>query len=83
MYGHKNLTVRSGFFKNGWLEQSLRLDRKAQEYMVKTENPYYVAKMASIEVFGRIFGLNENVDDVRSHILANTELFQPKGADSV
>jgi asparagine synthase (glutamine-hydrolysing) len=80
MHGHKDLNIRPDFFKGGWLEQKLKLDRKSQEYMIQTENPYYVAKLASIEIFGKIFGMAEKIDTVRSHILSNSSLSSTESA---
>jgi asparagine synthase (glutamine-hydrolysing) len=74
MYGHKNVRVRPSFFKNGWLEQNLKIRQKDQEYMVETEDPYYIAKVASVEIFGRIFGMGSSVEDVRSHVLDHITL---------
>lgn len=74
MHGHKDLRVKPDFFRNGWIEDVLRLDRRSQDYMIKTQNPYYLAKIASIEVFGRIFGRQQSVEEVTTHILNNSEI---------
>jgi len=74
MFGHKFLKVRSGFFSNGWVSDSLGLRQTDLEYMMATQDPYFVAKLASVELFGRLFALKTSPDDLRQHVLANAEI---------
>jgi asparagine synthase (glutamine-hydrolysing) len=74
MSGHKFVKVKNGFFKNGWVAENLALNNKKQEFMLETQNPYFIAKLASTEIFGRIYGLGESVENVKNHILRYTEM---------
>jgi hypothetical protein len=74
MHGHKFVKVRNGFFKNGWVSESISLNEKNQEFMHSSQNPYLIAKLASAEIFGRIYGLGESIEKVRDHILRHTEM---------
>ncbi|MGQ0541513.1 MAG: asparagine synthase (glutamine-hydrolyzing) [Blastocatellia bacterium] len=76
MIGHKFVKVRHDFFKNGWLADNLSFNSKSQQLMSETQDPYFIAKLASVEIFGRLFGSGENVADVKNHVLKNTEMIK-------
>jgi asparagine synthase (glutamine-hydrolysing) len=60
MVGHKHVSLKSDFFKNGWLAEVLKLDSATLEYLVSTQDRYFVAKLASVEIFGRIFARQDD-----------------------
>lgn len=74
MFGHKFIKLRTGFFADGWVADSLEMRKKDFEYLFESQNPYFVAKLASVDVFGRIFAQNMPLDDLRDHVLANSEV---------
>lgn len=74
MSGHKFVKVKDGFFKNGWVSENLALSDKKQEFMLESQNPYFIAKLASTEIFGRIYGLGETLENVKNHVLRHTEM---------
>ncbi len=74
MYGHKYLQIKDGFFRDGWIAESLGLSSGVQSYLLETQDPYYVAKLASVEVFGRIYGFGDSPDVVTQHIYKNAEV---------
>lgn len=74
MSGHKYVKVKKDFFKNGWVSENLALNEQKQEFMLKSQNPYFIAKLASTEIFGRIYGLGESLENVKNHILRHTEM---------
>lgn len=74
MMGHKFIRIREGFFNNGWVSENLSLTRAAQKFLVETQNPYFVAKLASVEIFGRIYDGCESLQKVKSHILKYAEM---------
>lgn len=74
MFGHKFLKVRSEFFSKGWVADSLGLRTSDIDYLIATQDPYFVAKLASVEIFGRLFALKTTPDDLRQHVLANAEI---------
>jgi asparagine synthase (glutamine-hydrolysing) len=74
MYGHKFLRVKDSFFKNGWIAESLGLSSDVQKYFVRTEDPYLIAKLASVEVFGKLYGMDESTESVKQHIFDHAEM---------
>lgn len=74
MYGHKYLRVNDNFFRNGWIAENLGLSSEVQKYFLKTQDPYMISKLASVEVFGRIFGLGHSPETVKQHIHDNATI---------
>lgn len=74
MLGHKFVKIKRGFFKNGWVADALGLGNAAQDFLVDTQDPYFVAKLASIEIFGQIYGHGHSLETVKNHVLGHTEL---------
>lgn len=74
MFGHKFLKIKDGFFDNGWIADKLGLKRAAQEFFVGTQNPYFVAKLASVEIFGRIFAHGHSLEETKEHVLKYSEV---------
>ena len=68
LYGHKHVRVKPGFFLNGYLESAIGLSRNGEDFMLRHSNTYYVAKLASVEVFGRLFSLKQSVEQVSEHL---------------
>jgi asparagine synthase (glutamine-hydrolysing) len=74
MFGHKFIEVDAEFFRDGWLSDTLGWDNKTIEHLVETQDRYFVAKLASLEIFGRIFALHQDIEDVTTLILRNIRL---------
>ena len=74
MYGHKFIKVKKSFFENGWVIDALGLDSRVQEHLISSEDPYFVAKLASVEIFGRIFGFDQPLDDIKDHVGRHAEI---------
>lgn len=74
LFAHKNLKILPAFFKEGWLAEVLNWDKKTVDYFTETQDPYFVAKMASVEIFGRIYDRKESIESVRSKILNQVNL---------
>jgi asparagine synthase (glutamine-hydrolysing) len=74
MIGHKYVQVKDDFFKDGWVAENLSLTDKKQKFMLESQNPYFVTKLASIEIFGRIYGREESIGQVKNHVLTNTKM---------
>lgn len=74
MFGHKFVKIKDRFFENGWVADSLGLKRDAQKFLVNTQDPYFIAKLASVEIFGRIYSLGQSLEDVREHVLRNAQI---------
>lgn len=74
MFGHKFVKLRAGFFHGGWVADSLEMRKKDFDSLLESQNPYFVAKLASVDLFGRIFSQNTPLDELRDHVLANAEV---------
>jgi asparagine synthase (glutamine-hydrolysing) len=64
MYGLRNVRLRDGAFRDGYVADLLSLDDPAQSYLIDQGATYQVAKLFSVEVFGRLFGLGHSIDEV-------------------
>ncbi len=56
------------FFKNGYVAQNLQLDDAALDFMLQNENPYFIGKLASVELFGLLYDFNESHQDIQQKI---------------
>jgi asparagine synthase (glutamine-hydrolysing) len=74
MYGHQHVQVGENFFRNGWIAESLGLSTDVQKYFLNTQDPYMIGKLASVEIFGRIFGLDHSTEKVKQHINDNAAM---------
>ena len=64
MYGLRNVRLRDGAFGDGYVADLLSLDAAAQSYLIDQGDPYQVAKLFSVEVFGRLYALDQSIDEV-------------------
>ena len=55
------------FFKQGFVQQIFRLSNAEVEFMRCDFNPYHVAKFIAIEIWGRLFVLQEPFEHVEEH----------------
>jgi asparagine synthase (glutamine-hydrolysing) len=74
MQGHKFVRLKDEFFKNGWVEEKLSLSAATQKIMLDSQDAYFIAKLASVDIFGRIFACGDSVEQVKNHILNNAEM---------
>ena len=74
MFGHKFVKIREGFFVNGWVADVLGLKKDAQSFLIKTQDPYFVAKLASVEIFGRIYAMGHSFNEVSQHIREHAQI---------
>jgi asparagine synthase (glutamine-hydrolysing) len=56
------------FFKNGYVAQNLQLDDAALDFMLQNENPYFIGKLASVELFGLLYDFNESHQNIQQKI---------------
>jgi len=55
MHGHKDIQVAPGYFAGGYAESLLQMNGDIEDYLLRTQNPYFVAKLVSLDVFGRLY----------------------------
>jgi len=68
--GLRELRVRAEFFDEGYLAQALYLSPSAARHLTAERPHFYVARLAAIDIFGRLFYLRQTVDEV-THALKN------------
>lgn len=74
MLGHKFTTAKPDCFYRGYVAELLGLKAPAIEYMIRTQPKYFVAKLVSLEVFGRIFALHQDLNTVTDHLQRTTQV---------
>ncbi len=74
MYGHRDMRVSPKAFQNSYVADLFGLSRAAGEYMHEHTDPYMIAKLASVEIFGRLFALREKEDSIQSWVSENVRL---------
>jgi asparagine synthase (glutamine-hydrolysing) len=55
--GLTNLKIDKTFFENGYLQQKLQMSKDSLRFMLENENPYFIGKLASVEIFGLYYDL--------------------------
>lgn len=73
MFGLKNVRLKKGFFDHGWVAETLSMGGQAQGFMLEKQDPYFIAKLASVEIFGQIFAYKKSHQAVKNHILKYAE----------
>lgn len=66
--GHADVRTTTSFWAGGYVHEVLRLTPGALEDLVDTVDPYLTAKLASVEVFGRLYARGEDVEAVADHV---------------
>jgi len=59
MYGHMYMTVKKDFFAHGFWQSFFEITDEAMTYMIKNSDPYLIAKLASVEIWGSLFVLKQ------------------------
>jgi asparagine synthase (glutamine-hydrolysing) len=83
MIGHNHLRVTPGFFRGGYVADLVGLTPKAEEFMHRTQSPYLIAKLASLEVFGRLFERDEKQDRITDRVLEYCQIVSASKPQSV
>ncbi len=68
MFGHKFLKLKPGFFKGGWLSDALGLADRSFDDLIAKQDPYFTAKLASVELFGRIYSEGVDQEKLKEHV---------------
>jgi len=62
--GHEHVRIDPSLFAGGWTADVLRLSAEGIDHICRSEPPIVGARLASVEVFGRIYGHREDDDAV-------------------
>lgn len=68
MYGHQHVRFTPAFWAGGYVADLLGLPREAIDYLDSNVDPYLVAKLASVEVFGHLFAFGNTVEATTLHL---------------
>ena len=77
MLGHRHMQVSHGYFRHGYVSELLSLNAEAQDYLTSTQSHYFLAKLVSIDVFGRLFSMGESPERVTEHLQQWTIIKKP------
>jgi asparagine synthase (glutamine-hydrolysing) len=66
--GLNNLKFKKDFFKNGYIAENLKLDDTALNYLIENENPYFIGKLASVELFGMNYHYDVSNEEMQTKI---------------
>lgn len=66
--GLNAIQIGADFFKNGYVASLLNLTNNALDYMIKNENPYFIGKLASVEIFGLLYDYNLSPEQIQEKI---------------
>jgi asparagine synthase (glutamine-hydrolysing) len=72
--GLHTVKVGAGAFANGWVADAFELDSASEREIDGWDHPYDRAKLASVEVFGRLFDAGQSIDEVDRWVRANVDL---------
>ncbi len=68
MYGHQFITVHPAFFHGGFLQEIWDLKVEAINHFCKTSDPYLVAKLVSLDIWGSLFISKQLQQDVHARL---------------
>jgi asparagine synthase (glutamine-hydrolysing) len=68
MYGQMYMDIQTGFFQNGFWQQQMEMSSASIQNMCKKVEPYLLAKLASVEIWGRLFSWRDSIENVENHV---------------
>lgn len=74
MYGQMYVRVDEGLFLNGFWQEQLEMTDSAIRYMCNNIDPYLKAKLASVEIWGRMMVRKESIEQVDAHVHKNARM---------
>lgn len=66
--GLRAVEVRPGAFSDSWSSEAFGAGRSFDAQIAKWKQPYDVAKLMSVEIFGRLFDWRQTMDEVESFV---------------
>jgi asparagine synthase (glutamine-hydrolysing) len=74
MYGQMYLKVDKALFERGFWQESMQMSDAGIDYMVKAVEPYLLAKLASVEIWGRLFCWKNSIEEVNQLVLKHSRM---------
>lgn len=69
LYGLLHMKVKKGFFKDGFVQEMFGFGQDGSNALERDTERYLLAKLACVEVWGRLFVRNESIDQVSADAL--------------
>ncbi len=67
-YELQSLVIDREFFDGGYLEDMLEITESGKDELLSPKHRYFAAKLASAEVFGRLFSHGDTIEDITEHL---------------
>lgn len=71
IFGLQYVQTRPGAFEGGWVAQTLGLREHEIRDVCETADRYMVGKLLAVDVFGRLFGLGEDIASIERRLEAH------------
>ncbi len=68
IFGHGSLRISKGFFRDGYVQDLLRLTTRDASLMETTLDSYLLSKLAQVEIWGRLFVQKEGIETVTDKV---------------
>lgn len=73
-FGNLNLQIKKGFFENGFVQDFFQLDREKMQIFENNMDSYFQAKMACVEIWGRLFVHRENKENIQDKVIRELKI---------
>lgn len=70
IHGHHDIRIDKEYFIGGFWQEFMRLSDSQVRYMCDTTQSFLLAKIASVDIWGRLFCWRQSKDDVQSRVIA-------------
>ncbi len=65
---YRSLRASADFFRDSYLQELMQLDTAAVQALAASDDQYFVARLAAINVFGELFGRGRGVEEMTAHV---------------
>ena len=72
IHGLRNVKVGYEYFEGGFWQEFMKLTNANLHYMYESLTPVQIAKIASVDVWGRLFYNREDIDTVQSDLISHS-----------
>lgn len=74
MYGHMFVDIKKEFFLGGFWQNYWNMNAAGVAYMVEKSDPYLIAKIASVEIWGSLFSVGQTIEQVQQRVDATMKM---------
>ncbi|MBV8759932.1 MAG: hypothetical protein JO257_21760, partial [Deltaproteobacteria bacterium] len=73
MPGYRVVKVKPSFFRGGYVEDALSLSCDTADYITRRANPMHVARLAAVDLHGRLFEQGWSIQRATEHVLQHAD----------